>query len=591
MLQQPSTQHRAIVVIDVVNFTDPSRTMTHLLAVQEGLYKVLEVAFGEAGIDLDECEVEDRGDGALILIPPTITKSLLADQLPGRLHAGLRRYNATHNDESKVKLRVGLHAGEIVLNAYGAVGKAVNLAFRILDATAAKDALAQSNGVLALIASTHFFNEVIVEDPGMAPESYQQIPVNIKKTKTEAWLRLLGTTSPLVVASVAPAEESQLGPLDVFADTDLDPLRRILTGIDVPHLAILVRRAVGSEVPLPRHCDAWYVFDHLSDYSAGPDGIPPNLAFLDLFARQLDGAIGGDLTEWVNQQAVRFRLTAAFKKHRASWSDIQEQQHLHLVFAVQQDSIDETQCRLTYWRQVDPQDWPPPRGSTADIAVEDLEGYVDELIVETERAWSAESVTAALEFIMPRTLLHVPVHLWQKEHASGAPRPLCLDYQITVRSLDRLQSAQWHRLWRMKWHSMQEDPSAGRVYFSLAAAAREDRIDAVLSDQQWVGVVMAEAPPPHPQPNAGPDELISALRSGVPVIFWHPTASSEEIRGIIEWLVADDGLVELPSRIGDYRKSIYTPSSVPFDTDLARDLAVLFDDPTRLIAIGQPIMP
>lgn len=591
MLQQPSTQHRTIVVIDVAGFTDPARTMTHLLAVQEGLYQVLKIAFGEVGINLTECTVEDRGDGALILIPPNITKSLLADQLPGRLVAGLRRYNGTHNDEAKVKLRVGLHAGEVLSNAHGTVSKAVNLAFRLLDAAAAKSALAQSDGVLALIASTHFFDEVIAEDPGMAPETYHQIPVNIKQTNTKAWLRLPGAETPLVVAPPTPRPESGPVPLDILAGTDLDQLRSILTDIDVPHLEILFRRATGAAVPLPCRIKAWDVFDYLSDFNAGPDGIPPNVAFLDLLAHHLGGKIGADLTEWVNQQAIRFRLTTAVKERRAGFSDIQEQQHLHLVIAVEPDSIDETRCRLSYWRQVDPQDWPPPRGGAAEIAVEDLELYVDELILETERAWSGESVTAALEFILPRTLLQIPVHLWRKENRSVEPRPLCLDYQITVRSLERLQSVHLHRIWRIKWHSMQEDPSTGRVYFSLAAAAREDRIDAVLSDPQWVGVVMAEAPSSHPRPNAGPDELISALRGGLPVIFWHPTASSEELRGIVEWLIANDGLLELPSRIGTYRKSVYTPSSVPFDTDLARDLVVLYDNPTRLIAIGQPITP
>jgi hypothetical protein len=590
--QQPSAQHRAIVVVDVEGFTDPSRTTTHLVDVQQGLYRLLKVAFGEVGIDLAECDVGDRGDGALILVPPTVSKTLLADQLPDRLVVGLRRYNATHSDEAKIKLRVSLHAGEVHLNADGAVGKAVNLTFRILEAQVAKSALAKSDGLLALIASTHFFDEVIAEDPGLGPENYRRIPVNVKKTKTEAWLWLPGATTPWEVPPVARPAESGGEPLDVFADTDLAKLRSILTDLlDLPHLEILVHRATDSEVPLPRRSSAWDVFQLLSDVNAGPDGIPPNLAFLDLLAKELGGETGAELVGWVDQQAVRFRVAAAIQERRAGWSDIQKQQHLHLVFAVQPDAIDETRCRLTYWRQVDPQDWPPPRGSTEEIAVEDLELVVDKLITETERAWSGESVTAALEFVLPRTLLHVPVHRWQKEYLSGEPRPLCLDYQITVRSLERMQAAHWHRLWRMRWRSMLEDPAAGRVYFSLVAASKEYRIDAVLSDLQWVGVVMAKAPTPRPQPSAAPDELIAALRSGIPVIFWHPTASSREVREIVEWLLANGGLAELPSRVGDSRKSVYAPLSVPFDADLARDLVVLFDNPTRLIAIDQPIMP
>ena len=124
-MSQPAL-HQAIVVVDVAGFTNPKRKMVHQLAVQEGVYGVLRVAFAEAGVDLGSCTMEDRGDGAVILVPPGVAKIQLADQLPNRLIAGLRRYNAVHSAEAAVQLRVGLHAGEVHQNSYGAVGHAVN---------------------------------------------------------------------------------------------------------------------------------------------------------------------------------------------------------------------------------------------------------------------------------------------------------------------------------------------------------------------------------------------------------------------------------------------------------------------------------
>ncbi|MGH3625679.1 MAG: effector-associated domain 2-containing protein, partial [Sciscionella sp.] len=68
--------------------------------------------------------------------------------------------------------------------------QAVNLAFRILDAQAAKVALAQSNGSLAVIASDSFYREVVLPDPAANPDAFRQIPVSIKQTDTVAWLLL-----------------------------------------------------------------------------------------------------------------------------------------------------------------------------------------------------------------------------------------------------------------------------------------------------------------------------------------------------------------------------------------------------------------
>jgi hypothetical protein len=114
--------HLTIVVIDVARFTDPVRTMFHQRVVGESLSNLLRVAFSEAGVDLDTCRMEDRGDGKLILLPPGVDNGRLADQLPSRLVAGLRRHNAVSAPEAAVKLRVAFHAGEVYLDSDGAVG-------------------------------------------------------------------------------------------------------------------------------------------------------------------------------------------------------------------------------------------------------------------------------------------------------------------------------------------------------------------------------------------------------------------------------------------------------------------------------------
>ncbi|ONI85226.1 hypothetical protein ALI144C_12975 [Actinosynnema sp. ALI-1.44] len=206
-----TTQHRAIVAVDVASFTDPMRTMIHLRAVHEGLYDMLRAAFDEAGILWKALYHEDRGDGAMILIPADFPKVWLVDQWHTRLLSALRRYNSVHAAEARVQLRVALHHGEVYADSEGVVSHAVNLTFRLLDAGQAKSALADSGGLLALIASDEFYRDVIEQDPAADPASYQRIAVSVKQTHTVAWLRLPDVAhSPASQASMAHAPVAQV---------------------------------------------------------------------------------------------------------------------------------------------------------------------------------------------------------------------------------------------------------------------------------------------------------------------------------------------------------------------------------------------
>jgi tetratricopeptide (TPR) repeat protein len=71
---------------------------------------------------------------------------------------------------------------------------AVNLAFRLLDAGALKAALASSPGVLAVIASSWFYEEV-VRHSGAAP-AYRPVEVAVKETTTTGWICLPDHTDP-----------------------------------------------------------------------------------------------------------------------------------------------------------------------------------------------------------------------------------------------------------------------------------------------------------------------------------------------------------------------------------------------------------
>jgi hypothetical protein len=183
--------HRSIVVVDIEGFGDERRTNWHQVAVRDGLYRAMHEAFDHAGIPWSDCDHEDRGDGVFVLVPPEVPKGLLVEVLPLALVAALGRHNGTHKAQEQIRLRMALHAGEVSYDGHGATAAAVNLAFRLLDADTLKTALAASPGVLAIIASSWFFQEVIRHNPACDPVAYRRVHVKAKETATIGWIHLV----------------------------------------------------------------------------------------------------------------------------------------------------------------------------------------------------------------------------------------------------------------------------------------------------------------------------------------------------------------------------------------------------------------
>jgi class 3 adenylate cyclase len=169
--------HRTIVTVDVEGFGDRRRINSHQVAVRDGLYGVLQQAFHAATIPWSGCYHEDCGDGVLILAPPEVAKSVFVESLPAQLVEGLREHNSAHPAPEQIRLRMAVHAGELHYDDHGVVGTSINLTFRLLNADPLRSALAGSSGVLALITSYSFFEEVVRHSPAAHPTAYRLVRV------------------------------------------------------------------------------------------------------------------------------------------------------------------------------------------------------------------------------------------------------------------------------------------------------------------------------------------------------------------------------------------------------------------------------
>ncbi|GLZ14369.1 hypothetical protein Acsp04_46040 [Actinomadura sp. NBRC 104425] len=179
--------HCTIFACDIVGFGKRPDGVQRRL--REVMYGALKRCFEASGLPYDDCYQEDRGDGAIIILPPAADPARLVHPLPDHLRAELRRHNELSVQQARMRLRVALHAGPLTMDGNGMVGTTVNHAARLLDAPAFKEAFAESAADLAILASDEFHREVIKDGLGpIDPTEFHRIDIRLKETAADGWL-------------------------------------------------------------------------------------------------------------------------------------------------------------------------------------------------------------------------------------------------------------------------------------------------------------------------------------------------------------------------------------------------------------------
>jgi hypothetical protein len=181
-----------LFAVDIAGFTSPGRDDEIRLYLHEELYEVLERAFDGSGIPWADCFWEDRGDGALIVVPGIACKGII-DPLPERLRGLIRRHNHVSCQAAGIQLRAAAHIGPVEHDDHGFVGSDINLLFRMLEARPLKRALAGSGAELALIVSDDVYRSLVCRYPSLvSPDAFQRVKFQVKYTRAWAWTYLPG---------------------------------------------------------------------------------------------------------------------------------------------------------------------------------------------------------------------------------------------------------------------------------------------------------------------------------------------------------------------------------------------------------------
>ncbi|URM96919.1 cyclic nucleotide-binding domain-containing protein [Actinomadura madurae] len=186
-------QNCTIVYTDVAGFSSPGRDDADRIDVRRAMYRALQEAFEDSGVPWDGCHIEDRGDGALIVVPPQVTTAAVIDPMLVSLGMRLRRHNHRSSEAVRIQLRVAVNVGPVMPDPPGVSGSSIITTARLLDAPPLKQRLAATGADLGVIASRFVYDSVIVHSPGYVKATeYEQVSCRVKDSDVEGWIHLHG---------------------------------------------------------------------------------------------------------------------------------------------------------------------------------------------------------------------------------------------------------------------------------------------------------------------------------------------------------------------------------------------------------------
>src|SRR6266498_407639 len=147
-------------------------------------------------IDIEAYSARDRNQA--------VGKPRILRQAIDALSLGLRRHNRLAVAVERLRIRVVVHAADLLIDSDGPLGDQVNLAFRLLDARELGTLLERADGPMLLCVSDILYRQVIFQrHEGLDPADFESIWIESEGIRELGWVCAPGE-SGLVAGSGSP---------------------------------------------------------------------------------------------------------------------------------------------------------------------------------------------------------------------------------------------------------------------------------------------------------------------------------------------------------------------------------------------------
>lgn len=210
-----TNESRTFLIVDAENLR--SRPDPLLMAFRASLHAVVDDALKKSGVPARRRIVEDRGSCVLVMIEAGVPKPNLVGPFMGHLVKGLALRNKRSRLNDWLRLRVGLHFGDLRRSRQGWAGPDLVHTFRLAQAEAVKRCLVlAARAQCVLVMSDLFYRHTVpFGGHGVDPTTFRSIDVSHPGGLSRAWVHVPGYSAPPLGAPSSLLPDELTGPPSV----------------------------------------------------------------------------------------------------------------------------------------------------------------------------------------------------------------------------------------------------------------------------------------------------------------------------------------------------------------------------------------
>jgi hypothetical protein len=187
------SQHRTILILDIEGYSAEDRDDSIRVGLRARLRELMTKVLVEAGIDDSRYTTQSTGDGLLVTIDPLIGKPRILGPLVDGLATSLREQNRATEPAERMRVRLVVHAADVLIDPDGPLGDQVNFAFRLLDAELLRVLLKHASGPLVVCVSDAVYRQVIAQrHEGLDPADFEGVWLESRNVRGLGWVHAPG---------------------------------------------------------------------------------------------------------------------------------------------------------------------------------------------------------------------------------------------------------------------------------------------------------------------------------------------------------------------------------------------------------------
>lgn len=216
--------NRTIIALDIEAYSGGHRTDPIRVRLRRLLRGWCWMLLTRSGLRRDQWDQSDTGDGLLLSIDPHLPRDVLLTSMIAGLPGILARHNRRRADGERLRLRLAVHAGDVVSDPRPLVGEAVNDACRLLDSATLRACLRATGQPLVVVASQAIYDGIIKHAYlDLDPYTWHRVQAVTKEGSLPGWVHVPGDTDAphragVVVVEAGPGQPAAAPPRELPPD-------------------------------------------------------------------------------------------------------------------------------------------------------------------------------------------------------------------------------------------------------------------------------------------------------------------------------------------------------------------------------------